>query len=126
MAAPNIVNITSMIGKTDTTSLTTTSATSILNNPASSNKVFRVTSVRVANVDGTDSADITVTYYTEDDIGGTAINMIQGKAVAANTNLDVITTDTPLYLEEDKSLGATASQISKRFPRKNRWLAEKF
>lgn len=109
MAAPNIVNITSMIGKTDTTSLTTTSATSILNNPASSNKVFRVTSVRVANVDGTDSADITVTYYTEDDIGGTAINMIQGKAVAANTNLDVITTDTPLYLEEDKSLGATAS-----------------
>jgi hypothetical protein len=109
MAAPNIVNITSMIGKTDTTSLTTTSATSILNNPASSNKVFRVTSVRVTNVDGTDSANITVTYYTEDDIGGTAIDMIQAKAVAANTNLDVITTDTPLYLEEDKSLGATAS-----------------
>ena len=109
MAAPNIVNITSMIGKTDTTSLTTTSATSILNNPASSNKVFRVTSIRVTNVDGTDSANITVTYYTEDDIGGTAIDMIQAKAVAANTNLDVITTDTPLYLEEDKSLGATAS-----------------
>lgn len=109
MAAPNIVNISSMLGKTDATSLTTTSATSILNNPASSNKVLRVTSIRVANVDGTNSANITVSYYTEDDLGGTANDMIQSKAVSANTNLDVVTTATPIYLEEDKSLGATAS-----------------
>jgi len=98
-----------MLGKTDVTSLTTTSATSILNNPASSNKVLRVTSIRVANVDGTDSANITVSYYTEDDLGGTANDMIQSKPVSANTNLDVVTTATPIYLEEDKSLGATSS-----------------
>ena len=109
MAAPNIVNISSMLGKTDATSLTTTSATSILNNPASSNKVLRVTSIRVANVDGTNPANITVSYYSEDDLGGTANDMIQSKSVGANTNLDVVTTATPIYLEEDKSLGATAS-----------------
>ena len=109
MTAPNIVNITSMLGKTDTTSLTTTSATSILENAVGSNKVLRITLVRVVNVDGTNSADATISYYTQDNLGGTAMELVQAKSVAANTFLDVVTKDTPIYLEEDKSLGATAS-----------------
>ena len=109
MTAPNIVNITSMLGKTDTTSLTTTSATSILENAVGSNKVLRVTLVRVVNVDGTNSADATISYYTQDNLGGTAMELVQAKSVAANTFLDVVTKDTPIYLEEAKSLGATAS-----------------
>ena len=109
MAAPNIVNITSMIGKTDTTSLTTTSPTNILENAASSNKVLRVIMVRAVNVDGSNAADITVSLYSAAALGGTATELIQAKEVAINTNLDVITKDTPLYLEEDTSLGATAS-----------------
>jgi hypothetical protein len=109
MTAPNIVNITSMLGKTDTTSLTTTSATSVLENAVGSNKVLRITLVRVVNVDGTNSADATISYYTQDNLGGTAMELVQAKSVAANTFLDVVTKDTPIYLEEDKSLGATAS-----------------
>lgn len=109
MAAPNIVNISSMVGKTDTTSLTTTSATNILNNAASSNKVLRVTMVRAVNVDGSNAADISVSLYSAASLGGTQTELIQAKEVAINTNLDVITKDTPLYLEEDTSLGATAS-----------------
>lgn len=109
MAAPNIVNITSMIGRTNTTSLTTTSATNILNNAASSSKVLRVTLVRAVNVDGSNAADITVSLYSAASLGGTQTELIQAKEVAINTNLDVITKDTPLYLEEDTSLGATAS-----------------
>ena len=109
MAAPNIVNITSMIGKTDTTSLTTTSATNLLNNAASSGKVLRVTLVRAVNTDGSNSADISVSLYSAASLGGAATELIQAKEVAINTNLDVITKDTPLYLEEDTSLGATAS-----------------
>ena len=109
MAAPNIVNITSMIGRTNTTSLTTTSATNILNNAASSSKVLRVTLVRAVNVDGSNAADITVSLYSAASLGGTQTELIQAEEVAINTNLDVITKDTPLYLEEDTSLGATAS-----------------
>jgi hypothetical protein len=109
MTAPNIVNITSMLGKTDATSLNTTSATSVLENAVGSNKVLRVTLVRVVNVDGTNSADATISYYTQDNLGGTAMELVQAKSVAANTFLDVVTKDTPIYLEEDKSLGATAS-----------------
>lgn len=109
MAAPNIVNITSMIGKTDTTSLTTTSATNLLNNAASSGKVLRVTLVRAVNTDGSNAADISVSLYSAASLGGAQTELIQAKEVAINTNLDVITKDTPLYLEEDTSLGATAS-----------------
>ena len=109
MAAPNIVNITSMFGKTDTTSLTTTSATNIFNNAASSGKVLRVTLVRAVNTDGSNAADISVSLYSAASLGGAATELIQAKEVAINTNLDVITKDTPLYLEEDTSLGATAS-----------------
>jgi hypothetical protein len=109
MAAPNIVNITSMIGKTDTTSLTTTSATNLLNTAASSGKVLRVTLVRAVNTDGSNAADISVSLYSAASLGGAATELIQAKEVAINTNLDVITKDTPLYLEEDTSLGATAS-----------------
>jgi hypothetical protein len=98
-----------MFGKTDTTSLTTTSATNILNNAASSGKVLRVTLVRAVNTDGSNAADISVSLYSAASLGGAQTELIQAKEVAINTNLDVITKDTPLYLEEDTSLGATAS-----------------
>lgn len=109
MAAPNIIAATSVLGKTATVDLTTTSATEVLSNADSSGKVFKVNTLIVANVDGTNAADITVSYYSEDNIGGTATEIIQSKSVAAETNLVVISKDTPIYLEENRSLGATAS-----------------
>ena len=109
MAAPNIVNITSMIGKTDTTSLTTTSATNLLNNAASSGKVLRVILIRAVNTDGSNAANISVGLYSAASLGGAQTELIQSKTVAVNANLDIVTKDTPLYLEEDTSLGATAS-----------------
>jgi len=109
MTAPNIVNITSMLGKTDPTSLSTTSATSILENAVGSGKVLRVTLIRAVNVDGSNAANITISYYTQDNLGGTAMELVQSKSVTANTFFDVVTNNSPIYLEEDKSLGATAS-----------------
>jgi len=109
MAAPNIIAATSVLGKTATVDLTTTSATEVLSNADASGKVFKVNTLIVANVDGTNAADITVSFYSEDNIGGTATEIIQSKSVAAETNLVVISKDTPIYLEENRSLGATAS-----------------
>ncbi|MCH9787295.1 MAG: hypothetical protein K0U55_12795 [Gammaproteobacteria bacterium] len=109
MAAPNIINISSMLGKTSTTNLTTTSATNVLNNAASSGKVLRVTLVRAVNVDGSSAADISVSIYSEDDLGGAQTELIQNKSVSANENYDIVTRDAPIYLEEDKSLGAVSS-----------------
>lgn len=109
MAAPNIIAASSVYGRTATVNLATASATEVLSNTASSGKVFKVNTLIVSNIDGTNAADITIAVYSEDNIGGTPINIIQAKAVAAKTNLVVISRDTPIYLEEDRSIGATAS-----------------
>ena len=109
MAAPNIVNVTSIIGKTDSISLTSTSATAIASNPASSGKVFKINMIQVANVDGTTAANITIGLYSQDDIGGTATEMVSTVSVPADSSLVVLDKNTAIYLEEDRSIGATAS-----------------
>ena len=109
MAAPNLVNVTSIIGKSVTVNLTTTNATAVINNPASSGKVFKVNSLYVANVDGSAAALITINYYSQDDIGGTATEIVSTVSVPADATLVVISKDSQIYLEEDRSIGATAS-----------------
>jgi hypothetical protein len=109
MAAPNIVNVTTIIGKTSVVNLTTTNATLVVENPAASGKVFKINSLYVSNVDGTTSSDITVSLYSEDNIGGTATQFVSTVVVPADATLIVISKDTAIYLEEDRSIGATAS-----------------
>ncbi len=112
MAAPNIVNVTTITGKSAVVSLTTTSATAVVSNAASSGKVFKINSLVVSNVDGTNAADITVSYYGEDDIGGTATEIVSTISVPADATLVVIDKNTSIYLEEDRSIGATAGTAS--------------
>jgi hypothetical protein len=109
MAAPNIVDVSTITGKTAVVSLTTTNATQIVSNAAASGKVFKINSLVVSNVDGSNAADITVSYYSEDDIGGTATEIVRTVSVEADSTLVVIDKNTSLYLEEDRSIGATAS-----------------
>jgi hypothetical protein len=108
MAAPNIVNVTTITGKANVVNLTTTSATAVVSNAASSGKVFKINSLVVSNVDGTNAADITISYYSEDDIGGTATEIVSTVSVPADASLVVIDKNTSIYLEEDRSIGATA------------------
>lgn len=109
MANPNIVNVTAIYGKTAVVDLTTTNATAVVSNAASSGKVFKINSLVVSNVDGTNNADITISLYSQDDIGGTATQICSTVVVPADASLVVIDKTTGIYLEEDKSIGATAS-----------------
>ena len=109
MAAPNIVNVATITGKSAVVDLSSTSATAVVSNAASSGKVFKVNSLTVANVDGAVAADITVSYYSQDDIGGTATEIVKTVSVPQDSTLVVIDKNTSLYLEEDRSLGAQAS-----------------
>ena len=108
MAAPNLVSPTTINGKTVTVDLTTTSATSILSNAASSGKVLKINSLYVANVDGTAAAEITINYYSAAALGGTATQICSTVAVPADATLVVVDKDAYIYLEENTSLGATA------------------
>lgn len=112
MAAPNIVNVATITGKTAVVDLSTTSATAVVSNAASSGKVFKINSLVVSNVDGTNAADITISYYSQDDIGGTATQIVSTVSVPADASLVVIDKNTAIYLEEDKSIGATAGSAS--------------
>jgi hypothetical protein len=74
--------------------------------------VFKINSLIVSNVDGSSAADITISLYSEDDIGGTATQIVSTVSVPADASLVVLSKDTSIYLEEDKSIGATASAAS--------------
>jgi hypothetical protein len=112
MAAPNLVSPTTITGKSATVNLTTTSATSVLSNAASSGKVLKINSLYVANIDGTSNADITINYYSAAALGGTATAICSTVAVPADATLVVIDKDAYVYIEEDRSIGATAGSAS--------------
>lgn len=112
MANPNIVNVTAIYGNNSSVSLTTTSATSLVSNAASSGKVYKINTIMVANVDGTNAADITINKYSQDDLGGTAYAIASTISVPADATLIVIDKTTAIYLKEDESIGATAGTAS--------------
>ncbi len=108
MANPNIVDVTTITGKSATIALSTTSATTLVSNAASSGKVFKINMIQVANVDGTNAADITIDVHSEDDGGGTAYSLIATASVGADSSLVALDKSTAIYLEEDRSITATA------------------
>jgi hypothetical protein len=111
MAAPNIVNVTTITGKTTYAALTTTLTTVLLANAASSGKVFKINSIMVSNVDGTNAADVTVDINTAAAGSGTSYALANTIAVPADATLSVVDKTNSFYLEEDKSIlgGASAN-----------------
>lgn len=107
MAAPNIIGATTINGKTAYANLTSTSATTVLNNASGSGKCLKVNVLNVANYSNA-AASITVGYYSAANIGGTQYQIVGNVSVPANSTLNVIDKTSQYYVEEDKSLGATA------------------
>ena len=112
MANPNIVSVSAIYGNNSLTALSTTAATAIVNNAASSGKVYKINSIIVATVDGSTAADITINVYSQDDLGGTAYALASTVSVPADATLVVIDKNTSIYLKEDQSIGATAATAS--------------
>jgi hypothetical protein len=109
MAAPNIVDVSTIIGKSATIALSSTSQTTLVSNAAASGKVFKINMIQVANVDGTNAADVTVDVHSAAAGGGTAYSLVSTASVPADASLIAVDKNTALYLEEDKSITATAS-----------------
>ena len=112
MANPNIVNVTTILGNTSTNLISSTAdpfATALVNNAASSGKVYKINSIVAANVDGTNAADITIKIFSQDDLGGTGTAIASTISVPADATLIITDKTTTFYLLEDKSIGATAS-----------------
>tara|TARA_B100001741_G_C16501942_1_gene575217 strand:- start:360 stop:728 length:369 start_codon:yes stop_codon:yes gene_type:complete len=107
MAAPNVVNVSSIYGKTAGLALTSSSQDVLT---CAADKLIKVNSIIVANVDGTNADDVTVKWYNADNT--TAFSLASTVTVPADTTLVVLGKDAPIYLEEgDKiqALGVAAS-----------------
>ena len=109
MAAPNVVNVATITAKSALVALSSTSQTTLVSNAASSGKVFKINMIQVANVDGTNAADVTVDVHSAASGGGTAYSLVATASVPADASLIAVDKNTALYLEEDKSITATAS-----------------
>jgi hypothetical protein len=105
MAAPNIVNVATITGKTAVMAVTT-SATAIVTNSAASGKVFKINALYVSNVDGTNAADINVDLFRS----STAYRIANTVSVPADATLDIISK--AIYLEEGDALRLTANANS--------------
>jgi hypothetical protein len=120
MAAPNIASLTTITGKTTYFTPTGTTAVVLLQNAASSNNVLKINQIVVANVDGTNAVDCTVSIYTNGGVaqgsapsGGTAYPIASTISVPADASLIVVDKTTGIYLEEGTSISITSGTASK-------------
>ena len=109
MAAPNLVNVTSIVGTTTYYTPSGTSAVVLLPNAASSGLVFKINSIVAANVDGSSACDITIKIFSAAALGGTGTAIASTISVPADATLIITDKTTAFYLLEDRSIGATAS-----------------
>lgn len=102
MAAPNLINVTTLTGKTAVQSITTT-ATVLVENAADSGKCYKISSLYISNVQGSIAADVTIDIYRS----STAYRMGKTIVVPPDTTLDLI--NKSIYLEEGDALRLTSS-----------------
>jgi hypothetical protein len=111
MTAPNLIAVTTINGKTSGVSLTTTATTVVLNNAPSSGKCLKINTLNVANISST-STNITISWYTATGLGGTGFAIAGNISVPAGSTLNIVDKSSQYYLEENTSLGATASSAN--------------
>ena len=111
MANPNIVSVNSIFGNTTGIALTTTLTTVLLANASSSGKVYKIESIMVANVDGTNAADVTIDWNTDAGGTGTSFALAATISVPADATLNLIDKNSSFYLMENQSIigGASAN-----------------
>ena len=119
MAAPNIVAVTTIYGKSTYYTPSGTTAVVLLTNASGSGKVLKINQIVCANVNGSSAVNATVSLYTNGAVaqgsapsGGTAYPIISTVSVPANASLIAVDKTTAIYLEEDKCISVTAGTAS--------------
>jgi hypothetical protein len=105
MANPNIVDVTSITGEVDQFELDTSTGTVLVT--AASDQVYKINSINVANIDGTNDGAVTLGLIKS---GGAQINFASTITVPADATLVVVDKNNGFYLEEGDAIvgGANA------------------
>ena len=112
MANPNVTQATSTVSNQAALSMTTTNATQLVSNAASSNRVYLIRGVTVANTD-TSAVNVTVAIYRAATNSGTAYELASTVSVPAGSSLVVVERSQGVSLLENQSIYVTAATASK-------------
>jgi hypothetical protein len=107
MANPNIASATNLIGNNAYVTLSTTSATQLINNPASSGKIFKINVINAANTNTT-AVNLTLTLYSAASLGGTGYPLATTLGIPASAGMLLVDKSNSIYLLENQSIGVTA------------------
>ena len=117
MANPNIVNVTSILGESVGWNLTNTVTTTLFT--VSADKLIKVNRITVANVDGTNAADLDLFVDGLTTAGASGITptgadatVYLAKTVSVPADATLVISDTPIYLMEGDILKGGASAAS--------------
>jgi hypothetical protein len=102
MANPNMVAVSSILGKTDVLAVTTTTTTITT---CATDKLYKINSIIVSNIDGVNPADISVEVRRS----STSYFIASTITVPADATLVVVSKDMGIYLEEADEIRLTAS-----------------
>jgi hypothetical protein len=109
MANPNLFNATSVQGLQNGNTLTSTSATTILSNSASSGKLVILKSLYLTNMDSSAGSAHTIDLTLND--GASTGNITNDLSIPVATTVQVV--DKPIYLQENSILNAIPSSANK-------------
>ena len=111
MAAPNIVTVSNILGKSNVANITTVSSAVIVN-PVNSNKVFKINTIIISNIDGVSVGSVSVDLFkfgaqnASTGVGNTTYAIANLISVPAKSSLDILSKT--LYLEEGDQIRVKA------------------
>jgi len=105
MTAPNIVDVTSILGTTYVADLSTTLTTTLVT--SATDKVCKINLIRVTNVTDNDA-----TCTIDSEVSGAHKKLCNELTVPANSSVDVIDKNASFYLQETDLIRGGASAAS--------------
>ena len=120
MAAPNIVNVTTITGVTTfhagiavtTGGKGAVGITTVVSNAASSGKVLKINSLVAASIGSTTGVTLQYFNHVNHASAGSTVSIGMTMAVPTFSTLAIITKDNSVYLEENTSLGIFAQPLT--------------
>ena len=105
MATPNIVNVATINAKNAAGAITTSRAAAV---DVPAEKVAKINTILIANIDGTNAADVTIEVSIDNGSNYVAI----GKTISVPADATLSFLENPIYLDETDILAVTASAAS--------------
>ena len=105
MATPNIVNVATINAKNAAGAITTSRASAV---DVPAEMVAKINTILIANIDGTNAADVTIEVSIDN--GSNYVAIAKTISVPADATLSFL--ENPIYLDESDQLAVTASANS--------------